>query len=433
VIVGAGPAGLFAALALAERGVRVVLLERGRDVEARMPDIGALRARGTLDPESNVCFGEGGAGAYTDGKLYTRIKHPFARWVMKRLVDFGAPERILTDAHPHLGTDKLVDIIKRLRNHVIERGGEVRFGARVERLMRIGDAATGVVLEAGEEIPAAAVVLAVGHSARDTLESLYRDGVPMEAKPFAVGLRAEHPQAFINQVQYGSVEAARVLGAAAYALSHQENERGVYSFCMCPGGFIVPSPTESGRMVVNGMSNSTRSARFANSGVVVQVSPEDLVAAGYDDAPLRGIAFQRDLEEAAFKAVSKPYHAPAMRISDFVKGHATGTLAPSSFLPGIEASDLRALLPEWIAGPLAAGLDGFNRQLRGYISEDANLLGVESRTSAPVRIPRGDDMMSVGVRGLYPVGEGAGYAGGIVSAAVDGVRAAEAIIGLGDR
>ena len=428
VVIGAGPAGLFAALCMAERGARVVLLERGRDVETRMRDIGALRAKGTLDPESNVCFGEGGAGAYTDGKLYTRIKHPFARWVMKRLVEFGAPKRILIDSHPHLGTDKLVAIIKRLRERVIERGGEVRFETRVERLLQRDGAAAGVVLASGEEIPAAAVILAIGHSARDTLESLHRHGVPIEAKPFAVGVRAEHNQELIDRAQYGNSEASKRLGAATYAWTHQDKGRGVYSFCMCPGGFIVPSPTEPGRMAVNGMSNSTRSARFANSGVVVQVSPEDLSAHGYDDSPLRGIAFQRDLEEAAFKAVLKPYFAPAMRVSDFVDGRATGKLAPSNFLPGIEAADFRELLPDWIAEPLAAGLRDFDRRLSGYAGEEANLLGVESRTSSPIRIPRTKHMMSTGVKGLYPVGEGAGYAGGIISAAVDGVKAAEALL-----
>ena len=429
-VVGAGPAGLFAALCLAERGVRMVILERGRKVEARMKDIGVLRAKGTLDPESNVCFGEGGAGAYTDGKLYTRTKHPFARWVMRRLVEFGAPERILTDAHPHLGTDKLVAIIKNLRKRVIERGGEFRFESRVDRLLLRDGAAVGVRLASGEEIPAAAVILAIGHSARDTLEGLERDGVPIEAKPFAVGVRAEHDQEFIDRAQYGNPEAAKLVGAAAYALTHQEDGRGVYSFCMCPGGFIVPSPTEPGRMVVNGMSNSTRSARFANSGVVVQISPEALLAHGYGDSPLRGIAFQRDLEEAAFKAVRNPYFAPAMRVSDFVSGKATGKLAASNFLPGIEPADLRALLPDWVADPLAAGLRAFDQRLKGYSSEEANLFGVESRTSAPIRIPRTDRMMSIGVEGLYPVGEGAGYAGGIISAAVDGVRAAEALLAV---
>jgi uncharacterized FAD-dependent dehydrogenase len=430
VVVGAGPAGLFAALCLAESGANIVLLERGRRVEERMKDIGLLRSRGTLDPESNVCFGEGGAGAYTDGKLYTRIKHPFARWVMKRLVEFGAPERILTDAHPHLGTDKLVAIIKNLRERVIERGGQIRFESRVERLMLRDGAVSGVVLASGEEIPSAAVILAIGHSARDTLERLERDGVPIEAKPFAVGVRAEHDQEFINRAQYGNPEAAKLVGAAAYALTHQEDGRGVYSFCMCPGGFIVPSPTEAGRMVVNGMSNSTRSTRFANSGVVVQISPSDLAAHGYDESPLRGIAFQRDLEEAAFKAVRNPYFAPAMRVSDFVSGHATGRLAPSNFLPGIEAVDLRELLPDWIAAPIAHGLRAFDRRLEGYAREEANLLGVETRTSAPIRIPRTETMMAAGVKGLYPVGEGAGYAGGIISAAVDGVRASEALLAV---
>lgn len=428
VVVGAGPAGLFAALVLAEQGAKVVLLERGKDVEARMKDIGALRAHGVLDPESNVCFGEGGAGAYTDGKLYTRVKHPYARWVMQRLVDFGAPPRILVDAHPHLGTDKLVAIVKALRERVKELGGEVRFGARVERLLLKDGAARGVELASGETLAASAVILAVGHSARDTLERLLAQGVPMEPKPFAVGVRAEHEQALIDRRQYGDPEAAKKLGAAAYALTHQEGGRGIYSFCMCPGGFIVPSPTEPGMMAVNGMSNSARSARYANSGVVVQVTPEDLLREGHPEGPLIGVAFQRALEKAAFEAVSTPYHAPAMRVSDYLEGRASGKLAATNFRPGVEAADVRALLPAFVAEALTAGLRAFERKIRGYAADEANLLAVESRTSAPFRLPRKDDMMSVGVNGLYPAGEGAGYAGGIVSAAVDGVKAAQAVL-----
>ncbi|PCI36403.1 MAG: hypothetical protein COB53_09675 [Elusimicrobia bacterium] len=423
VVVGAGPAGLFAALALAEAGRKTILLERGKPVETRMKDIGALRASGVLDPESNVCFGEGGAGAYTDGKLYTRVKHPFVRSVFKTLVEVGANPGILVDAHPHLGTEKLVAIVKRLRERILKAGGEVRFESRVESLLLNDGAAVGVKLSSGEEISADVVVLAIGHSARDTLESLERSGVRLEAKPFAVGVRAEHPQELINRSQYGAKKIP-VLGAASYALTHQAGKRGIYSFCMCPGGFVVPSPTEPGLMAVNGMSNSGRSTQYANSGVVVQVSPEDLPGKG----PLVGIAFQRQLEAAAFKAVSKEYHAPAIRISDFLKGKASGSLAGSNFRPGLQACDIRELLPKWVSDPLVEGVRAFSRKLKGYDSREGNLIAVESRTSSPIRMTREKDFQAVGIAGLYPVGEGAGYAGGIVSAAVDGLRAAEAIL-----
>jgi len=433
VVIGAGPAGLFAALALAEAGVKTLLLERGKPVETRMRDIGQLRSKGILDPESNVCFGEGGAGAYTDGKLYTRVKHPYVRYVMKRFTDFGAPEEILVQAHPHLGTDKLVRIIKNLRERLIDQGAEVRFGARVERLQVKNGQVQGVVMAGGEEIATDRVVLAIGHSARDTLEHLLTDGVKIEPKSFAVGVRAEHPQPMINLKQLGKATPDPALGAAAYSLSYQADDkdlvrRGIYSFCMCPGGFIVPSPTESGHMAVNGMSNANRSTPFANSGIVVQVTPEDLERRGYAPGPLMGIAFQRDLEEAAFKHTTQPYAAPAMRIADFVARRPSAKLAPTNFRPEAEADDLWQLLPRWIAEPLRQGLLSFDRKIRGYISNEGNLMAVESRTSAPIRILRGEDLMSVTVGGLYPIGEGAGYAGGIVSAAVDGLKAAEQII-----
>lgn len=432
VVVGAGPAGLFAALALAEAGRKTVLLERGKPVDERMKDIGTLRASGILDPESNVCFGEGGAGAYTDGKLYTRVKHPFVRWVYKAFVDAGADPGILVDAHPHLGTDKLVAIVKRLRERILAAGGEVRFQTRVDSLVKDGAAVRGVRLASGEEIPADAVVLAIGHSARDTIESALSSGVTIEPKPFAVGVRAEHPQELVNLAQYGARSVPR-LGAAAYALTHQIadpriGQRGIYSFCMCPGGFVVPSPTEPERLAVNGMSNSGRSTPFANSGVVVQISPEDLIAAGIPEGPLVGIAFQRELETAAYKAVTRPYHAPAIRIDDFLEGRASGVLASSNYRPGLEAADLRGVMPRWVLDPLAEGIRAFARKLKGYDSAEGNLIAVESRTSSPIRMTRGEDFQAIGFPGLYPVGEGAGYAGGIVSAAVDGLRAAEAIL-----
>ena len=435
IVIGAGPAGYFSALALAEAGVKVTVLERGKPVETRMKDIGALRSGGELNPESNICFGEGGAGAYTDGKLYSRIKHPFVAWVMKRFVDFGAPEDILSDAHPHLGTDRLVNIIKALREHLETLGVKIRFQTKVENILFQEDRVCGVKLENGEELRTDKVVLAVGHSARDTLENLERSGVLIEAKSFAVGLRAEHPQEWVDKRQYGRSNCAKQVGAAAYQLAEQVNDqrlgkRGIYSFCMCPGGFIVPSPTEEGYMAINGMSNANRSTPFANSGVVAQITPEDLIAEGYQDSPLIGIQFQRDLEKAAFEATKQPYAAPAMKITDFVTRKPGGMLADSNFRPAAEAVDLWEIIPAWVANALVKGLRNFDQKMKGYISAQANLFAIESRTSSPVRILRDEKGMSVKYKGLYPAGEGAGYAGGIVSAAVDGLVIAGHIINM---
>ena len=433
IVVGSGPAGLFAALALIEAGVPVTLLERGKPVEKRMRDIGKLRSRGELNPESNICFGEGGAGTYTDGKLYTRIKHPFVRWVLNEFIRFGADENILIDAHPHLGTDRLVRIIRTMRDHLIASGVDYRFETRVDALLTENGVISGVRTASGEEIVASKVILAIGHSARDTFEHLQSIGIAMEAKEFAVGVRAEHSQEWVNQCQFGAAKESPLLGAAEFSLTHQAKDpymekRGIYSFCMCPGGLIVPSPTEPGMMAINGMSNAKRTSPLANSGIVVQVTPTDILRHGLGDDPLCGIRMQRELEKKTFEMTSQAYAAPAMRISDYVQKKATGTLATTRFKPGVEAADLWELIPDWLAKPLAEGLTAFDRKMRGFVTDDANILAMESRTSSPIRITRGKDMQSINLQGLYPAGEGAGYAGGIVSAAVDGLKAAEAIL-----
>ena len=436
IVIGAGPAGLFAALSLAEAGVRVTLLERGKPVETRMRDIGRLRSRGELNPESNICFGEGGAGTYTDGKLYTRIKHPFLRHVLHSFVRFGAKPDILVDAHPHLGTDRLVRIVRNMRQHLLGLGVDYRFETRVDNLLVHENAVSGVRTAKGEEITADSVILATGHSARDTFERLHELGIKMEAKAFAVGVRAEHPQERINRNQYGRMAGHARLGAAEYKLTHQVpdpylNKRGVYSFCMCPGGLIVPSPTETGGMAVNGMSNAKRAGAWANSGIVVQVTPDDILRHGIEDHPLMGISFQRQLETATFKAAGKRYAAPAMRLVDFIAKHPTGKLAPTRVKPEAVAADLWNIFPDWLGEPLSAGIKGFGQKMRGFISTEANLMASETRTSSPLRIERNEAMQSVNISGLYPVGEGAGYAGGIVSAAVDGLKAAAAILNTG--
>ncbi|MCB1042490.1 MAG: FAD-binding protein [Acidobacteria bacterium] len=430
IVVGSGPAGLFCALALADAGVKTQLIERGQPVEPRMRDIGQLRSKGVLNPESNVCFGEGGAGTYTDGKLYTRIKHPFVKWVMGQLVQYGAPPQILVDAHPHLGTDRLMRIIQNIRHHLLDRGVDIQFNTRMDVLLQKDGRVAGIRDQTGKEITGDRVVLAIGHSARDTFNMLHEIGVAMEPKSFAVGVRAEHPQNLINQAQYGDSSVAEILGAAEYRLTCQvETEfgtRGVYSFCMCPGGLIVPTPTEPGQMVVNGMSNANRSARFANSGIVVQVEPEDLVRAGFENHPLMGLAFQQQLESRCYAAVGQPYFAPAMTIEDFLANRHSGKLLTSDFRPGIQACDLNELLPPWLVVPMRTALRNFGRKIKGY--ETGMLLAVESRSSSPLRITRGIHMQSINTKGLYPVGEGAGYAGGIISAAVDGLKAAEQIL-----
>jgi len=429
VVIGAGPAGLFAAWHLAEHGAKVVLVERGKPVETRARDCGRFRSKGELDPESNLSFGEGGAGTYSDGKLTTRKKDPVVREVLERLVEVGAQPQILIDAKPHIGTNVLFRVLKSLRARLIGLGVDVRFQTRMERLVLADGALGGVELSTGA-VEATHAVLAIGHSARDTFENLLAQGVPMIPKPFAVGVRAEHPQALIDQRQY-RVGPPRppTLPPADYRLTHDHHGRGVYSFCMCPGGMVVPTATELDTVVVNGMSSARRSTPFANSGVVAQVELEDVVRTVGDIGPLAGVEFQRQLERAAFVAGGGTYFAPAIRASDFIRNKPSATLADTRFRPGLTPADLNDVLPRFLIKALQAGLTGFDRKLRGYTSAEANLIAVESRTSSPLRIPRDKETFEVeGFDGLFVAGEGPGYAGGIVSAAADGLKVARAVL-----
>lgn len=429
VVVGAGPAGLFAAWHLAESGARVVLVERGKPVETRARDFGRFRGRAELNPESNLCFGEGGAGTYSDGKLYTRTKSPLVPEVLERLVEVGAPPRILVDAKPHIGTNVLFRMLKTLRARLLSLGVDIRFETRVEKLILDDGRVRGVTTSKGDLV-ADRVVLAMGHSARDLFRSLLEQGIPMEPKPFAVGVRIEHPQSLIDASQYHRPPPRPLtLPAADYRLACEVQGRGVYSFCMCPGGMIVPTATEPETVVVNGMSTASRGSPFANSGLVAQVSLDDLAREGFGGHPLAGLDFQHQLEHASYIAGGKNYRAPAMRADELVRGKVSGALAATHFRPGLTPADLRGFLPGFVINSIADGLRSFDRQIKGYASSEANLIAVESRTSSPVRIPRDDETLEViGVQGLYVAGEGPGYAGGIASAAVDGLRVAHEML-----
>jgi hypothetical protein len=429
VIVGAGPAGLFAALRLIEAGLKPVLLERGRNVSARKRDIALIHRDHALNPESNYCFGEGGAGTFSDGKLYTRSKkRGDNRRTLEILRFHGAPAEILYESHPHIGSDKLPTLIANIRASILHAGGEIHFDTRVDGLVIRNSTVTGVRTHAGDTIEGSAVILATGHSARDVYELLNREGVLLEAKAFAMGVRIEHPQALINTIQYHR-DPAQIpyLPAAPYTLAHQACGRGVYSFCMCPGGFIVPAATAPGETVVNGMSPSLRNSPFANSGLVVEIRLED-VGAFASHGPLAGLRFQQELERNAFRHAGGGQTAPAQRATDFVAGRNSVDLPETSYLPGLFASPLHAWLPPAIGPCLKEGLLAFDRKMRGFLTRDAVLVGVESRTSSPVRIPRDrDTFQHVQLKGLYPCGEGAGYAGGILSSAIDGQNCATAI------
>jgi uncharacterized FAD-dependent dehydrogenase len=433
VVIGAGPCGLLAALVLAQMGFRPIIVERGKAVRERTKDTFGLWRRSVLDTESNVQFGEGGAGTFSDGKLYSRIKDSrhLGRKVLTEFVKAGAPDDILTEAHPHIGTFRLVTMVMSMRETIEQLGGEYRFGTRVDDF-EVEEGAdgerriTGLHLSTGELLPASHVIMAVGHSARDTFEVLHKCGVYIEAKPFAIGVRIEHPQSWIDTARYGDNAGNKILGAAAYSIAHKaSNGRTVYSFCMCPGGRVVAAASEPGRVVTNGMSQYSRAEFNANSGLVVDIDPDK----DYPGDPLAGIAFQRKFEELAYKAGGENYKAPGQKLGDFLADRPStefGEVIPS-YQPGVHLTELKTCLPDFVVDAIREALPVFGRQVPGYDHPDVVMTGVETRTSSPVRITRGRDLQSLNTRGLYPAGEGAGYAGGILSAAVDGIRVAEAL------
>jgi len=430
IVVGFGPCGIFAALLLAQMGFRPIVLERGKAVRERTQDTWGLWRKKVLNPESNVQFGEGGAGTFSDGKLYSQIKDPkhLGRKVLIEFVKAGAPEEILYVSKPHIGTFRLVGMVETMRHEIEALGGEIRFQQRVTDLLiedgPNGKNIRGVILASGETLASNHVILALGHSARDTFEMLHARGVYMEAKPFSIGFRIEHPQSLIDKARLGPNAGNPLLGAADYKLVHHaKNGRSVYSFCMCPGGTVVAATSESGRVVTNGMSQYSRNERNANAGIVVGITPED-----YPGGPLAGIELQRKLESRAFELGGGGYEAPGQLVGDFLAGKPSirlGVVEPS-YKPGVHLTDLASALPDYAIEAIREALPAFDQQIKGFAMKDAVLTGVETRTSSPLRITRGDDFQSLNVKGLYPAGEGAGYAGGILSAGVDGIKVAEA-------
>jgi uncharacterized FAD-dependent dehydrogenase len=439
IVIGAGPAGLFAALKLIEAGIQPIILERGKDVRARRRDLAVLNKEGVVNPESNYCFGEGGAGTYSDGKLYTRSsKRGDITRILNLLCQFGADENILYEAHPHIGTNKLPQIITAIREQIVQNGGVFLFEKKVTDFIIEKEILKGVVTADGDMITADAAILATGHSARDIFHLMQKKGLAIEAKPFALGVRVEHPQTLIDSIQYHCPVRDKHLPPASYGLVEQVKERGVFSFCMCPGGIIAPAATNPGELVVNGWSPSKRNNPYANSGMVVQVEKDDAIKylqkntrekhIAEDDA-LNLLYFQQSIEEKAFAAGGGNLQAPAQRMADFCNNKISADLPDCSYLPGIVSTDLRNVLPPFIYQSLQKGFIAFGKKMRGYFSNDAVLVATESRTSSPVRIPRNNESLAhPQVINLYPCGEGAGYAGGIVSAAMDGERVADMII-----
>lgn len=429
IIVGAGPAGLFAALRCIELGIKPIVIERGKDVRSRRRDLRAINQEHVVDPDSNYCFGEGGAGTYSDGKLYTRSKkRGDVHRILSLLVEFGATRDILREAHPHIGTNKLPNIIQSIRETIIKFGGEVLFETRVTELIINGDEIAGIVTQKGERIAAKKVILATGHSARDIFEMLHRQGVEIEAKPFALGVRVEHPQGLIDSMQYHCEYRGPHLPPAPYSLVKQVDGRGVYSFCMCPGGIIAPCATSPGEVVTNGWSPSKRDQSTANSGIVVELRLEDFkLFAKF--GPLAGMEFQKSIEQKAWHLAGETQRVPAQRLVDFTKGKLSADIPKTSYQPGTTSVNLSEVFPAFITKVLQQGFIEFDKSMRGFLTNEAVVHAPESRTSSPVRIPRNNETLEhIRIKGLYPCGEGAGYAGGIVSAAIDGEKCAEMAI-----
>ena len=431
IIIGTGPCGLLAGLVLAQMGFKPIILERGKAVRERTKDTWGLWREGVLNPESNVQFGEGGAGTFSDGKLYSQIKDPHfhGRKVLEEFVKSGAPAEILYVSKPHIGTFRLVKMVEAMRAEITGLGGEIRFNSRVDRINIENGQVRGVQLANGEQIAAEHVVLAIGHSARDTFQMLHEQGVYIEPKPFSIGFRIEHPQALIDRARFGTFAGNEMLGAADYKLVHHcANGRSAYSFCMCPGGQVVAAASEEGRVVTNGMSQYSRAERNANAALVVNVNPEDFPG-DYKTNPLAGIDFQRHWESMAYQAGGSTYKAPAQRVGDFLAGRPSTQLGEvdPSYQPGVFMTDLSSCVPPYVVAALREAIPAFDKQIKGFAMSDAILTAVETRTSSPIRITRNAECQSLNTRGLYPAGEGAGYAGGILSAAVDGIKVAEQV------